>query len=176
MAQSDNVSADDMVAAIDTGGRDPVGAMRNLIPVVAFIWALFQMYIASNFPFTLTEFTGISFVVTNSNARLIHLAFGFFLASMAFPLMKSSPARPSHNPLPRHGYGLVDGASGGAAGGLTVGRSSSGSPPMSTGRRRDPHPPAPSPRMWRGGELPSPSPFPRVRSGQASPPTWRGGN
>ncbi len=55
MAQPDNVSADDMVAAIDTGGRDPVGAMRNLIPVVAFIWALFQMYIASNFPFTLTE-------------------------------------------------------------------------------------------------------------------------
>ena len=91
MAQSDNVSADDLVAAIDTGGRNPVGAMRNLIPAVAFIWALFQIYIASNLPFTFSEITGLNLVVTNSNARLIHLAFGFFLASMAFPLTKSSP-------------------------------------------------------------------------------------
>ncbi|MGB5706405.1 MAG: TRAP transporter permease [Arenicellales bacterium] len=85
------VTADDLVASVDTGARNPQGWMRNLIPGVAFIWALFQLYIASNLPFTLTDMTGISLVVTNSNARLIHLAFALFLAAMAFPLFKSSP-------------------------------------------------------------------------------------
>ncbi len=85
------VTADDLVASVDTGARNPQGLMRNLIPGVAFIWALFQLYIASNLPFTLTDMTGISLVVTNSNARLIHLAFALFLAAMAFPLFKSSP-------------------------------------------------------------------------------------
>ena len=78
-------------AAVDTGGRDPIGWEGKLIAYVAFIWALFQLYIASNLPFWLTDVTGISLIVTNSNARLIHLAFGFFLATLAFPLFKSSP-------------------------------------------------------------------------------------
>ena len=82
--------ADDLVASVDTGARNPQGWQRHLIPVTAFIWALFQLYIASNLPFYLTEVTGISLVVTNSNARLIHLAFALFLAAMAFPLLKSS--------------------------------------------------------------------------------------
>ena len=90
-ANSDVTTADDLVASVDTGARNPGGWQRNLIPWVAFIWALFQLYIASNLPFLLTDITGISFVVTNSNARLIHLAFALFLASMAFPLFKSSP-------------------------------------------------------------------------------------
>lgn len=87
---SSGVSADDLVASVDTGARNPRGWQRNLIPGVAFIWALFQLYIASNLPFFLTDITSISFVVTNSNARLIHLAFALFLAAMAFPLFKSS--------------------------------------------------------------------------------------
>ena len=61
---SDKVTADDLVASADTGARNPEGVLRNLIPVVAFIWALFQLYIASNLPFFLTEITGISMVVT----------------------------------------------------------------------------------------------------------------
>ena len=90
MAKSDQVSADDLVASVDTGARHPIGWQRHLIPGIALIWAVFQIYIASDFPFVLSEITGISFVVTNSNARLIHLAFGLLLASMAFPLFKSS--------------------------------------------------------------------------------------
>ena len=82
---------EDLVASVDTGARNPLGWQRNLIPGVAFIWAIFQLYIASNLPFTLTEITGVSLVVTNSNARLIHLAFALFLAAMAFPLLKSGP-------------------------------------------------------------------------------------
>ena len=62
-----------------------------MIAYTLFIWAIFQLYIASNVPFWLTDVTGISVIVTNSNARLIHLAFGFFLGTMAFPLFKSSP-------------------------------------------------------------------------------------
>ena len=82
---------DDFVARIETGGRDPANWQGKLITTVAFIWALFQLYIASNLPFWLTDITGISVIITNSDARLIHLAFGFFLASLAFPLFKSSP-------------------------------------------------------------------------------------
>ena len=78
-------------SAVETGGRKPIGWQGKLIAYVAFIWALFQLYIASNLPFWLTDVTSISVIVTNSNARLIHLAFGFFLATLAFPLFKSSP-------------------------------------------------------------------------------------
>ena len=77
--------------SIDTGGRNAIGWQGQLIAGTTFVWALFQLYIASNLPFWLTDVTGFSVIVTNSNARLIHLAFGFFLATLAFPLFKSSP-------------------------------------------------------------------------------------
>ncbi len=83
--------ADDLVAQVDTGARHPTDWQRHLIPVTAFVWALFQLYIASNLPFYLTDVTGFSVIVTNSNARLIHLAFAMFLAAMAFPLFRASP-------------------------------------------------------------------------------------
>ena len=82
---------DNFVAEIDTGGRDPAGFLGKLIMAIAFIWSCFQLYIASNLPFWLSDVTDMSFVVTNSNARLIHLAFGFVLAALAYPLFKSSP-------------------------------------------------------------------------------------
>ncbi len=83
--------ADDLAAMVDTGARAPHGWQAKFIAGTAFVWALFQLYFASNFPFWLTDVTGISLVVTNSDARLIHLAFGFFLAALAFPLFKNSP-------------------------------------------------------------------------------------
>lgn len=82
---------DDLVAQIDTGGRDPKGWQGKFIVAVAFIWGLFQLYISSALPFTLQEVTGMPFVVNNTDARFIHLAFGSFLAALAFPLSKSSP-------------------------------------------------------------------------------------
>ena len=84
---------DEIVASVETGGREPHGAVGKFLLITAFVWALFQLYIASNLPFWLTDVTGISVVVTNSNARLIHMAFGLFLASLAFPLFKFSPRR-----------------------------------------------------------------------------------
>ena len=87
MSQSgDNL---EQFTATDTGGRNPIGWQKNLIFWVALIWALFQLYIASNVPFLVQEIIGFG-VVTNSNARLIHLAFGLALASMAFPLTKTA--------------------------------------------------------------------------------------
>lgn len=84
-------NADDFVAQIESGGRNAIGWHGKLLAYTTFTWALFQLYIASNLPFWITDVTGISVIVTNSNARLIHLAFGLFLGSLAFPLFKSSP-------------------------------------------------------------------------------------
>ncbi|MBX2824592.1 MAG: TRAP transporter permease [Gammaproteobacteria bacterium] len=82
---------DDFVAEIETGGRSPHGWQGRLILIIAFVWALFHLYIGSNIPFLLTDLTGLKVIVTNSDARLIHLSFGLFLAALAFPLFKSSP-------------------------------------------------------------------------------------
>ncbi len=89
--QKESSMQDDLVAMVDTGARAPLGWQAKFIAGTAFVWALFQLYIASNLPFWLSDVTGLSLVVTSSNARLIHLAFGLFLAAMAFPLFKSSP-------------------------------------------------------------------------------------
>ena len=88
--QTDSGADLDKFTATDTGGRNPTGWQKNLIFWIALIWAFFQLYIASNIPFMLQEIIGFG-VVTNSNARLIHLAFGLTLASLAFPLFKTSP-------------------------------------------------------------------------------------
>ena len=92
MAEAGTNNVDDMVASVDTGARNPTGWQANLIPALAFIWSLFHLYIASSLPFDLAEWTGLkAFVITDSFARLIHLAFAGFLGAMAFPLFKSSP-------------------------------------------------------------------------------------
>ena len=91
MAEKQTPTAEELVAQTDTGSRMPPGWQGKMIVTVAFIWALFQVYIASNVPFFLTDVTGISLIVTNSNARLIHLAFALFLATMSFPLLKQCP-------------------------------------------------------------------------------------
>ncbi len=86
-----NSTVDDMVAQVDTGARNPIGWQTNLIPTIAVIWALFQLYIASDLPFLLSEYTGLNLVITSTNARPLHLAFAFLLAALAFPLTKNSP-------------------------------------------------------------------------------------
>ena len=51
---------DNFVAEIDTGGRNPQGFTGTFVLTLAFIWAVFQLYIASNVPFWLTETTGLN--------------------------------------------------------------------------------------------------------------------
>lgn len=81
----------DLVAQVDTGARNPEGWQGRMILIIAFFWAVFQVYISSNLPFYLTELTGLGLIVTDSNGRLFHLAFAALLGSFAFPLFKKSP-------------------------------------------------------------------------------------
>ena len=81
----------DLVAGIDTGARDPAGWQGRLIIGIAFVWALFQLYIASNLPFTLTEVFRVNVIVNTDQARFLHLTFGLVLAAFAYPLFRRSP-------------------------------------------------------------------------------------
>ncbi|MDP6722555.1 MAG: hypothetical protein QGF59_28080, partial [Pirellulaceae bacterium] len=56
-------AAEDLVAKVDTGGRVPAGWQSKLFFTLAFLWALYHLYIASALPFWLTDWTGLSFVV-----------------------------------------------------------------------------------------------------------------
>ena len=94
MAQSKtDTTAGDLVALVDTGGRRPDGWQGRFIIGLAFVWALFQLYISSNIPFWLTDVTGLNVIVNTDQARFIHLAFAMFLAALAFPLFKTSSRR-----------------------------------------------------------------------------------
>jgi TRAP transporter 4TM/12TM fusion protein len=84
---------DDLVAEADTGGRTPQGTIsRNVLFFVPLIWTIFQLWYASPLPFMLNFF-----VINDTEARSIHLAFAVFLAYTAFPTFKSSPKK--HIPL-----------------------------------------------------------------------------
>ncbi len=84
--------AEDLVAQVDTGARAPTNWQGPFILITCFVWAAYQIFIASNLPFTLGVLTGTNFfIIIKSEARFIHLAFAMFLAAMAFPLFKRSP-------------------------------------------------------------------------------------
>ncbi len=90
--KDDDIDAAAMVADFDTGSRNPANWSGKLITAIALIWAIFQIYIASNVPFVLAEITGNNIFVMNSDqTRAIHLALALFLASTAFPMFKKSP-------------------------------------------------------------------------------------
>ncbi|NRB03564.1 MAG: TRAP transporter permease, partial [Rhodobacteraceae bacterium] len=94
MAQdTDARTADDLVAEADTGARNPSSAWQaNLIIGTCILWSLFQLYIASKVPGVVAQATGMSiFANIVAQARFVHLAFAIMLATLAFPLFKSSP-------------------------------------------------------------------------------------
>ncbi|WP_441351670.1 TRAP transporter permease [Sulfitobacter sp. JL08] len=94
MAEMQNApSADDMVAEADTGARNPSAAWQaKLIIGTCIVWSLFQLYIASKVPGVLAQATGMNFFANIvAQARFVHLAFAIMLATLAFPLFKSSP-------------------------------------------------------------------------------------
>ncbi|MHA6263844.1 TRAP transporter permease [Arenibacterium sp. CAU 1754] len=75
---------DELVASSDTGGRSPSGAIGTFILIVALIWSLFQLWIASPIPFII----GWG-VFNDTEARSIHLAFALFLAFAAYPAART---------------------------------------------------------------------------------------
>ena len=88
------VDLDDLVASTDTGARNPEGGLGVFLAVVAFIWSVFHIYLASSLPFILVDITGIQlFVDVLTVGRQIHLAFALFLAAMAYPLFANSTRR-----------------------------------------------------------------------------------
>jgi TRAP transporter 4TM/12TM fusion protein len=75
----------DLVASSDAGARDPAGGVGMLLAIVAVVWSLFQVLLAS----PLANYILPGDVINNS--RQVHLAFAVFLAFMAYPAFKSSP-------------------------------------------------------------------------------------
>ncbi len=77
----------EMIADVDTGGRNPIGAIpKKVLFFVPLVWTLFQLWYASPLPFMLNIF-----IINDTQARAIHLAFAMFLAYTAFPTFASSP-------------------------------------------------------------------------------------
>lgn len=75
---------DELVASSDTGARTPAGWVGVTILTVAFLWSVFQIWIASPLPFMLNW--GI---LNDTDTRSIHLAFAMFLAYLAYPAERS---------------------------------------------------------------------------------------
>ncbi len=76
----------------DTGARNPRGLAARILTGTALLWSLFQLWYASPLPFTLNFF-----ILNDTEARAIHLAFAIFLSFTAFPALKRSPK--THIPI-----------------------------------------------------------------------------
>ncbi|WP_108879786.1 TRAP transporter fused permease subunit [Anderseniella sp. Alg231-50] len=95
-AEQELSKADALVAEVETGGRNLSGSTKNLIPIICFVWAIYQLYISSPLPAELTVSTGISFFQFIGNlsiSRKIHLMFALVLACLAFPLYRGAPTK-----------------------------------------------------------------------------------
>ena len=80
--------AQDIVASVDTGPRNPAGSVGKALAGVALVWSLFQLWIASPLPFMVANLIP---VLNDTQTRAIHLGFAVFLAYTAFPALKRSP-------------------------------------------------------------------------------------
>ncbi len=77
----------EMIAETDSGARNPIGAFpKKVLFFVPLFWTLFQLWYASPLPFIFNFF-----VINDTEARAIHLAFAVFLSYTAYPSFKSSP-------------------------------------------------------------------------------------
>ena len=75
----------ELVSSTDGGARTPAGGVGLLLAVIAVVWSLFQVLLAS----PVANYVLPGDLINNS--RQIHLAFAIFLAFMAYPMFKSSP-------------------------------------------------------------------------------------
>jgi TRAP transporter 4TM/12TM fusion protein len=82
----DERALQELVAQSDTGAREAAGAAGKALLWVPIAWSLFQLWYASPLPFVFNLF-----VLNDTEARSIHLAFALFLAFTAYPALRSSP-------------------------------------------------------------------------------------
>ena len=85
MVKASAAELDQLVKEADLGGREPTGKVGLGLAILAGAWSLFQVWYASPLPFTF----GV-FILNDTEARAIHLAFAVFLAFCAFPAFKRS--------------------------------------------------------------------------------------
>ncbi len=84
----DESKLEEMIAESDTGARNPEGFVGTMMFWVAFAWAVFQLWVASPFPYMVTDYLP---VLNDTGIRSIHLAFAMFLGYLAYPAFKGSP-------------------------------------------------------------------------------------
>jgi TRAP-type uncharacterized transport system fused permease subunit len=83
----DEAALQEMVAETESGARNPTGTIpKKVLFFVPLVWTLFQLWYASPLPFIFNVF-----VLNDTEARAIHLAFAIFLSYTAYPTFKSSP-------------------------------------------------------------------------------------
>ncbi len=91
----------EMIAETESGARNPTGAFpKKVLFAVPLIWTIFQLWYASPLPFIFNFF-----VINDTEARAIHLAFAIFLAFVAFPTLKRSPKK--YIPIQDWALGLI---------------------------------------------------------------------
>lgn len=84
-SKNEAVDADDILRNVEAGRLNPGPLAINLISGLALVWSLFQLWIASPFPF-LVNFG----IIVDVPARGIHLAFALLLCFIVFPAAKRS--------------------------------------------------------------------------------------
>ncbi len=84
----DEAELEAIVAATDTGARNPAGVVGTLLMCMALAWSVFQLWIASPVPYMVADYIPLP---NNTDTRSIHLAFALALAYLAYPTLKSSP-------------------------------------------------------------------------------------
>lgn len=91
----------EMIAETESGARNPTGSFsKKVLFGVPLIWTIFQLWYASPLPFIFNFF-----VINDTEARAIHLAFAIFLSFTAFPTFKKSPKK--YIPIQDWALGLV---------------------------------------------------------------------
>ncbi|MEK9552890.1 MAG: TRAP transporter permease [Alphaproteobacteria bacterium] len=78
-------TADSLVADFEKGAQ----RSGRGIALVCIIWSLFQLWLASDFPFWLSSVSGLKLVFNAQEARQIHLAFGIGLAFAVYPAART---------------------------------------------------------------------------------------
>jgi len=84
--ESPEVSAQDMVLEVESGGRSPSNPyVANFILYLALVWSLFQLYVSSPLVLEFTPWMNADVV------KRVHLMFSGFLAYLSYLPFKSSP-------------------------------------------------------------------------------------
>ena len=76
-----------MVSTVDTGSRNLSSWAGWILASICLAWSLFQLWIASPFPYMLADVIPL---LNSTHTRSAHLGFAIFLAYVAFPALRRS--------------------------------------------------------------------------------------